>query len=360
MEISFSQEIRVPVGDSQSGTVNIERFLTVEVGELARDFTRTTIEGEQITLSDLAGKVVLLDFWATWCAPCVAELPNVKKVLEEFGGDGEFVVVGISLDEDAETVRRFVEQRELPWHQIVLGPAEQNPLARQWGVDGVPATFFVGRDGKIFAKDLRGDDLRKAVADALAGKDPLQSPPQPQLAQLAVQQAATAAVAAAALISSAPVEVQQSVVKLRGVHQACVLFAQTNDGKFPSDVGQLVVQKYVISQFTIRRDGETQMPFEFGIWSKDKQRAWINQNSTYVLVPGLSGTIDGQQVALFERPAATDGQRMAVCFNDNHVEWLPIDEARRIIEQQTGKTLEQLIQEQAKAESSDTSSDDEP
>lgn len=76
---------------------------------------------------------------------------------------GEFVVVGISLDQDERLVKQFVEKRELPWPQVVLGPSEQNPVAKKYNVTAVPATFLIGRDGKVVAKDLTGRRLQRAL-----------------------------------------------------------------------------------------------------------------------------------------------------------------------------------------------------
>jgi thiol-disulfide isomerase/thioredoxin len=104
-----------------------------------------------------------LDFWATWCAPCVAEFPNVRKVQEEYGTDGDFMVVGISLDSEDEKVAAFVKKHKIAWPQIVAGPAERNPLAKKFFVEGIPATFLIDRNGKVVAKDLRGPALRKEV-----------------------------------------------------------------------------------------------------------------------------------------------------------------------------------------------------
>jgi peroxiredoxin len=90
-------------------------------------------------------------------------MPNVKRAYQEFGRDGEFVVVGISLDQDESLVKQLVEKRKIPWPQVVLGPSEQNPVAKKYNVTGVPATFLIGRDGKVVAKDLTGRRLQRAL-----------------------------------------------------------------------------------------------------------------------------------------------------------------------------------------------------
>ena len=131
---------------------------------------QTTIDGKELKLSDLRGKVVFIDFWATWCGPCIQELPVVKKTYDKYGKNGEFVVVGISLDESQDAVRNYVSNNELTWPQIVLGPAETNAVAKAYGVTGVPANFLIGRDGKVIATDLRGEFLLAATEKALEGK----------------------------------------------------------------------------------------------------------------------------------------------------------------------------------------------
>lgn len=103
-----------------------------------------------------------MDFWATWCSPCIAEMVNIKRVYDEFGRDGAFEVLGVSLDTDERLVRRFIK-RKATWHQIVAGPAEKNPIAKKYLIEGIPATFLIDYEGKVVGKDLRGADLRRAV-----------------------------------------------------------------------------------------------------------------------------------------------------------------------------------------------------
>jgi peroxiredoxin len=142
--------------------IKIDKLLGVKVAEVAPDFNGVTLNGFALKLSDLRGKVVLLDFWATWCGPCIAELPNVKQAYEKYGKGGAFEIVGISLDQDPEQVRRFIKSQQVPWPQIVLGPG--NAVAQQYNVTAIPATFLIDRDGKVIARDLRGTDLDKELA----------------------------------------------------------------------------------------------------------------------------------------------------------------------------------------------------
>ncbi len=111
-------------------------------------------------------KVILVDFWATWCGPCVAEMPNVIAAYDYH--DKGFEVVGISLDEDKAAVEKFVSDNKMPWPQYFDGKGWENELAQQFGIKGIPATFLVGKGGKIIASNLRGTDLETAIEKALA------------------------------------------------------------------------------------------------------------------------------------------------------------------------------------------------
>ncbi len=126
----------------------------------------TSTKGVEIDLSTMKGKVVLIDFWATWCGPCVAEMPHILSTYEAHHEDG-FEVVGISLDDDKEALDRFVEQYKMPWPQMFDGKAWENEFVRKYGITGIPATFLLGKDGKIVATGLRGDELKQKVGELL-------------------------------------------------------------------------------------------------------------------------------------------------------------------------------------------------
>jgi thiol-disulfide isomerase/thioredoxin len=133
------------------------------------DFAEQDLQGNPLSVAKCKGKLVLVDFWATWCAPCVGELPNVIKAYNKHHADG-FEVIGISLDMDEQKLRSFLKTKEIPWAQYFDGKGWQNKLAAKYGIQSVPATFLLDGEGKIIAQDLYGEALEQALVKALAEK----------------------------------------------------------------------------------------------------------------------------------------------------------------------------------------------
>lgn len=129
----------------------------------------TDLNGKGVDLAKMTDKVVLVDFWATWCGPCVAEMPNVIAAYHQHKEKG-FEVIGISLDEDKAAVEKFVADNQMPWPQYFDGKGWENELVKHFGIRGIPATFLVGKGGKIIASNLRGAELETAIKKALGGE----------------------------------------------------------------------------------------------------------------------------------------------------------------------------------------------
>jgi cytochrome c biogenesis protein CcmG/thiol:disulfide interchange protein DsbE len=122
---------------------------------LAPDFSLTDISGKPLKLSDLRGKVVLLDFWATWCGPCRIEIPGFIQLQNEYRSRG-LDVIGISMDDSSEPVVQFYKELHMNY-PVALGNDRLGEL--YGGVLGLPTTFLIGRDGRIYAKHVGATDV---------------------------------------------------------------------------------------------------------------------------------------------------------------------------------------------------------
>ncbi|MCC6677260.1 MAG: TlpA family protein disulfide reductase [Phycisphaerales bacterium] len=146
-----------------------------EVGKTILAFEATTMDGKTLRFpGDYKGKVVMLDFWATWCGPCMAEVPGLVKVYDAYHSKG-FEVLGISLDQpdSADKVKKVNTEKGMTWTQVYDGKGWKAQVAQMYAIDSIPATFLVDGDtGVILAKggQLRGESLEKTIQEALAKK----------------------------------------------------------------------------------------------------------------------------------------------------------------------------------------------
>jgi peroxiredoxin len=127
-----------------------------QVGK-ALDIHFTALDGREVDLANLRGSAVLVEFWATWCEPCVAELPEVKAAYEKLHGRG-FEVVAISLDDGKETaLRQFIKEKELPWPEYFDGKGWENRFALQYGIFEIPTMWLVDKRGNLRYTDAEAD-----------------------------------------------------------------------------------------------------------------------------------------------------------------------------------------------------------
>lgn len=137
------------------------------VGTPAPDITMETPDGKQLSLSSLKGKVVLIDFWASWCGPCRAENPNVVKAYNKYSPKG-FDIYSVSLDKDKDKWIAAIAKDKLTWKNHVTDyKAWQSPVVPLYNFNGIPYNVLLDKDGNIIAKNLRGEDLEKKLSEVL-------------------------------------------------------------------------------------------------------------------------------------------------------------------------------------------------
>ncbi len=134
----------------------------LKIGEKAPDFTLPKANGEMFSLSDYRGQYVLIDFWASWCAPCRKENPNVVKNYKQFK-DQNFTVFGVSIDEDKAAWLKAVKDDQLTWEQVIDTDGWQSKAARLYNVSSIPSNFLVDPEGNIIATNLRGSELEREL-----------------------------------------------------------------------------------------------------------------------------------------------------------------------------------------------------
>lgn len=144
----------------------IEAAAQVAIGQPYTDLSLKNTDNETVALSSLVGpgRWVLLDFWATWCQPCMQEVPHLKKAYEAYKGKG-FEIYGVSLDKDLTKWRKVVEDKGLNWTNVIIRKGEGLDPTAIYNISSIPSNFLISPEGKIVAKDLRGEHLEEKLAE---------------------------------------------------------------------------------------------------------------------------------------------------------------------------------------------------
>ena len=168
-----STDVGVRVKGGLEGS--FDQLVTIFAGTIRRlqlignkmELEGQTFQGQSFQLKDYEGRVVLVDYWATWCGPCVAEYPQIRKLYDKYHGRG-FDVVGVSMDADRESLATYLKEKDVPW--VVLNDAEtggKHPSTEYYSIQTVPAMFLVGRDGRVISTAVEVAKLDAILDDLL-------------------------------------------------------------------------------------------------------------------------------------------------------------------------------------------------
>jgi len=151
---------------AQAFISGIRRIKGISVGDIAPDFTLDAPDGTPVSLSSLRGKYVLLDFWASWCGPCRRENPNVVRLYNQYK-DKNFEIYGVSLDRDRDAWIKAIQDDGLTWVHGSDLKYWNSDVAVKYGVNGIPATYLLDTEGRVIAKNLRGQALERKLQEIL-------------------------------------------------------------------------------------------------------------------------------------------------------------------------------------------------
>jgi thiol-disulfide isomerase/thioredoxin len=131
------------------------------------DLKFTAVDGKEVDLANMRGKVVLVDFWASWCGPCIAEMPNVVSAYSKLHDKG-FEIIGISLDQDKAAMEGAMKKHQMTWTQYFDGAGWDNKISKRFGIQSIPAVWLIDKKGMLRETGLRGEALAMGVQKLLA------------------------------------------------------------------------------------------------------------------------------------------------------------------------------------------------
>jgi thiol-disulfide isomerase/thioredoxin len=170
------QEIDVPVSpggrsDTPLDLGVITMLAPLHPGDTAPDFAVKTVEGQTVKLSDYKGKYVLLDFWAAWSAPSLAQMPNLKETYAAFGQDPRFAMISLSLDTNLAAARSFAAENQTGWTQGFLGQWSDSEVPDRYGIESIPFLMLIDPNGRVLMTAIDGRNIKSAVQVALTAHE---------------------------------------------------------------------------------------------------------------------------------------------------------------------------------------------
>jgi peroxiredoxin len=144
----------------------VNKMLGTTIGSKAPEIVLPSPDGKEIALSSLRGKVVLIDFWASWCGPCRKEMPNVVRAYAKYKSKG-FEIYGVSLDKEKGNWVEAIKEEGITWPQVSDLLYWQSSVISLYAIEGIPYTVLLDREGTIIAKNLRGEELDEKLAEVL-------------------------------------------------------------------------------------------------------------------------------------------------------------------------------------------------
>lgn len=153
-------------GDGTEVTTDGNKEIDVSNLSVAKDFTLDDMKGNKVSLMKVVSesKITILDFWASWCPPCMNEMPNLVNIYDNYSDDG-LQIVGVSLDNDKKSWQNAVEAMGMKWVQVSDLKGWESATAQLYQVDAIPHTIILDNEGHILAKDLRGHELEEFISD---------------------------------------------------------------------------------------------------------------------------------------------------------------------------------------------------
>ncbi|MFD2037322.1 thioredoxin-like domain-containing protein [Belliella marina] len=167
--VSFYDNLDTNSKDSYYGASlkkTIDKYSKDEIDQFIKEFSQESLNGELVSIRDLRGKYVLVDFWASWCGPCRKENASLLKVYQEFKNNG-FEILGVSLDSDRRSWEKAIQADKLDWLNVSDLKGGENEVAKMFGVDAIPDNILIDRDGKIVARRISLEELEHLLSEVL-------------------------------------------------------------------------------------------------------------------------------------------------------------------------------------------------